>query len=212
MGRRKVQLKLIEDRNSRQVTFSKRRSGLMKKARELSILCDVEVAVFVFSGKGRLYEFCSGDSLRKIMEHYQFHMDAQEEAGQGVHETKKHHTAHGGLWTCNDLLQMVQRDLETQMAVCLNIRELSQLEHQLDAILQQTRIRKTDLMMEAVTSLHKQDEYQREVNQLVEKEIATLTNEADCHYQADPVADPNDHASGSNGSVPLLQQAMQRLR
>ena len=61
MGRRKIALKAIEDKSSRQVTFSKRRSGLMKKARELSVLCDVEIALFVFSGRGRLYEFCSGD-------------------------------------------------------------------------------------------------------------------------------------------------------
>lgn len=60
MGRGKVYLKRIEDRNSRQVSFSKRRNGLMKKAHELSVLCDVEVALFVFSGKGRLYEFSSG--------------------------------------------------------------------------------------------------------------------------------------------------------
>ncbi|KAG5534694.1 hypothetical protein RHGRI_022728 [Rhododendron griersonianum] len=63
MGRRKLELKTIEDKSSRQVTFSKRRSGLMKKARELSVLCDVEIAVFVFSGGGKLYEFCTGDRL-----------------------------------------------------------------------------------------------------------------------------------------------------
>ena len=61
MGRRKVVLKRIEDKSSRQVTFSKRRSGLMKKARELSILCDVEVALLVFSSRGKLYEFCGGN-------------------------------------------------------------------------------------------------------------------------------------------------------
>lgn len=61
MGRGKVELKRIEDKSSRQVTFSKRRSGLMKKARELSVLCDVDVALFIFSGRGKLYEFSSGD-------------------------------------------------------------------------------------------------------------------------------------------------------
>uniref|UniRef100_A0A5B6YXS2 Putative MADS-box domain protein n=1 Tax=Davidia involucrata TaxID=16924 RepID=A0A5B6YXS2_DAVIN len=211
MGRGKVQLKRIEDSNSRQVTFSKRRSGLMKKALELSVLCDVEVALFVFSGRGRLYEFCSGNSLRKIIERYQFHMDAQE-VRQGVLETKKHNTANGGLWTCNHLLQMVQRDIEIQMADCLNITEFTRLEHQLDAILQQTRIRKTELMMEAVTSLHKKEKHLREGNQLMEKEIATLMNEAD--HQDDPAAELQhyDHASGSGrNSVPPLQQAMLRL-
>jgi len=61
MGRGKVSLKRIEDKNSRQVSFSKRRNGLMKKAYELSVLCDVEVALFVFTGKGKLYEFSSGE-------------------------------------------------------------------------------------------------------------------------------------------------------
>jgi MADS-box transcription factor len=61
MGRGKVELKRIEDKSSQQVTFSKRRSGLMKKARELSVLCDVEVALLIFSSSGKLHDYCSGD-------------------------------------------------------------------------------------------------------------------------------------------------------
>ncbi|XP_020539044.1 MADS-box transcription factor 23 isoform X2 [Jatropha curcas] len=64
MGRRKVEMKRIEDRSSRHVTFSKRRNGLIKKARELPILCDVEIGVIVFSTGGRLYEFCSSDQRK----------------------------------------------------------------------------------------------------------------------------------------------------
>ncbi|KAF4348876.1 hypothetical protein F8388_002044 [Cannabis sativa] len=64
MGRGKVEMKLIENKQSRQVTFAKRRSGLMKKAHELSVLCDVEIGLIVFSGNGRLYEFCSGHRKR----------------------------------------------------------------------------------------------------------------------------------------------------
>ncbi|KAK2996830.1 hypothetical protein RJ639_024837, partial [Escallonia herrerae] len=60
MGRRRVEMKRIEDKSSRQVTFSKRRGGLMKKARELSVLCGVDVGVVVFSCRGKLYDFCSG--------------------------------------------------------------------------------------------------------------------------------------------------------
>lgn len=59
MVRGKVQMKRIENPTSRQVTFSKRRNGLLKKAYELSVLCDAEVALIVFSQKGRLYEFSS---------------------------------------------------------------------------------------------------------------------------------------------------------
>jgi hypothetical protein len=57
MGRGKVQLKRIENKINRQVTFSKRRSGLLKKAHEISVLCDAEVALIIFSTKGKLYEY-----------------------------------------------------------------------------------------------------------------------------------------------------------
>jgi hypothetical protein len=59
MGRGKVQLKRIENKINRQVTFSKRRNGLLKKAHEISVLCDAEVAVVVFSPKGKLYEYAT---------------------------------------------------------------------------------------------------------------------------------------------------------
>jgi hypothetical protein len=57
MGRGKVELKRIENKISRQVTFAKRRNGLLKKAYELSVLCDAEVALIIFSSRGRLFEF-----------------------------------------------------------------------------------------------------------------------------------------------------------
>uniref|UniRef100_K9LYZ0 SQUA-like protein 2 n=1 Tax=Iris fulva TaxID=92176 RepID=K9LYZ0_9ASPA len=52
MGRGRVQLKRIENTINRQVTFSKRRAGLLKKANEISVLCDVDVALIIFSTKG----------------------------------------------------------------------------------------------------------------------------------------------------------------
>ncbi|OMP10420.1 Transcription factor, MADS-box [Corchorus olitorius] len=61
MGRGRVQLRRIENKISRQVTFSKRRSGLLKKAHEISVLCDADVALIVFSNKGKLFEY-SNDS------------------------------------------------------------------------------------------------------------------------------------------------------
>ncbi|KAI3978488.1 hypothetical protein MKX01_015663, partial [Papaver californicum] len=53
MGRHKVSIKKIEDTTRSQVTFSKRRNGLIKKIQELSTLCDVNVAVVAFSPSGR---------------------------------------------------------------------------------------------------------------------------------------------------------------
>lgn len=73
MGRGRVQLKRIENKINRQVTFSKRRSGLLKKAHEISVLCDAEVAVIVFSTKGKLYEY-STDSWYYSLSSFKIHI------------------------------------------------------------------------------------------------------------------------------------------
>ncbi|KAG4956063.1 hypothetical protein JHK85_042443 [Glycine max] len=62
MGRGKIEIKRIENTTNRQVTFCKRRNGLLKKAYELSVLCDAEVALIVFSSRGRLYEYANNRS------------------------------------------------------------------------------------------------------------------------------------------------------
>lgn len=59
MGRGRVELRRIENKISRQVTFSKRRNGLFKKANEISVLCDAQVALIIFSTKGKLFEYSS---------------------------------------------------------------------------------------------------------------------------------------------------------
>lgn len=59
MGRGKIVIRRIDNSTSRQVTFSKRRNGLLKKAKELSILCDAEVGLIIFSSTGKLYDYAS---------------------------------------------------------------------------------------------------------------------------------------------------------
>ncbi|XP_019095811.1 PREDICTED: MADS-box protein AGL72-like [Camelina sativa] len=72
MVRGKIEIKKIENVTSRQVTFSKRRSGLFKKAHELSVLCDAQVAAMIFSQKGRLYEFASTDVQKTIKRYAEY--------------------------------------------------------------------------------------------------------------------------------------------
>ncbi|KAJ9705735.1 hypothetical protein PVL29_003701 [Vitis rotundifolia] len=59
MARQKIQIKKIDNTAARQVTFSKRRRGVFKKAQELSTLCDAEIALIVFSAAGKLFEYSS---------------------------------------------------------------------------------------------------------------------------------------------------------
>nr|GLL23792.1 agamous-like MADS-box protein AGL16 isoform X1 [Ipomoea trifida] len=69
MGRGKIVIRRIDNSTSRQVTFSKRRNGLLKKAKELSILCDAEVGLIIFSSTGKLYDFAS-TSMKSVIERY----------------------------------------------------------------------------------------------------------------------------------------------
>ncbi|CAK7350248.1 unnamed protein product [Dovyalis caffra] len=57
MGRRKIEIKMVRDSSSRQVTFSKRRTGLFKKANELATLCAAQIAIIVFSPGGKPFSF-----------------------------------------------------------------------------------------------------------------------------------------------------------
>ncbi|KAK9136270.1 hypothetical protein Syun_015600 [Stephania yunnanensis] len=72
MGRGKIEIKRIENLTNRQVTYSKRRTGIVKKARELTVLCDAEVSLIVFSSTGKLSEFVSpSTTMKKVFDQYQ---------------------------------------------------------------------------------------------------------------------------------------------
>ncbi|KAK8323007.1 hypothetical protein V6Z11_A12G208600 [Gossypium hirsutum] len=53
MGRVKLKIKRLESYSNRQVTYSKRRTGILKKAKELSILCDIHIILLMFSPTGK---------------------------------------------------------------------------------------------------------------------------------------------------------------
>lgn len=60
MGRVKLKIKKLENSSGRQVTYSKRRAGILKKAKELSILCDIDLVLLMFSPTGKP-TLCVGD-------------------------------------------------------------------------------------------------------------------------------------------------------
>ncbi|KAG8059123.1 hypothetical protein GUJ93_ZPchr0002g24695 [Zizania palustris] len=78
MGRGKIVIRRIDNSTSRQVTFSKRRNGIFKKAKELAILCDAEVGLIIFSSTGRLYEY-SNTSMKSVIDRYGKSKDEQQQ-------------------------------------------------------------------------------------------------------------------------------------
>ncbi|KAI6692205.1 hypothetical protein NL676_019915 [Syzygium grande] len=175
MGRRKVEIRRIADKSSRQVTFSKRRGGLMKKARELSVLCDVDVALAVFSSRGKLYEFCSGDSFTNILERYHNHL-GEAETSKDAKTVEENGSEDAVYWSHPEMLQIVQRYLSGPDIEKLSVTDLVQLEKQLHSALRQTRSRKTELMLESKTTLQEQEKMMREEHESLKEEIASLVS------------------------------------
>ncbi|EXC32164.1 MADS-box transcription factor 6 [Morus notabilis] len=162
MGRGRVVLERIENKINRQVSFSKRRNGLLKKAYELSVLCDAGVGLIIFSSRGKLYEFGSTD-LDMILERYrQFSYSSQDsnnivgdEAQDLIREIPK-------LKLRYETLQRAERHYLGENLEELNLRDLQNLEKQLDRTLSQTRQRKNDMLAERMEELRKKLEEEEE--------------------------------------------------
>ncbi|OWF54107.1 myocyte-specific enhancer factor 2C-like [Mizuhopecten yessoensis] len=72
MGRKKISIQRINDERNRQVTFTKRKFGLMKKAYELSVLCDCEIALIIFTSNNKLYQYASSDMDKVLLKYTEY--------------------------------------------------------------------------------------------------------------------------------------------
>ncbi|CAN1838767.1 MADS-box protein CMB1 [Linum perenne] len=153
MGRGRVELKRIENKINRQVTFAKRRNGLLKKAYELSVLCDAEVALILFSNRGKLYEFCSSPSMMRTIEKYHRYIYGQLEPNQLSKESDENYQDYLKLKEEVEVLKRSQRHLLGEELGNLGARELDQLENQLDGSLKQIRLIKTQSIADQLSNL-----------------------------------------------------------
>ncbi|XP_026819282.1 MADS-box protein JOINTLESS-like [Rhopalosiphum maidis] len=73
MGRRKIDISRITNNNMRRITFNKRKFGIMKKAYELSVLCDSEVAIIIFNNcNNKLYQYASTNMDEILLKYTEF--------------------------------------------------------------------------------------------------------------------------------------------
>ncbi|CAL4947644.1 unnamed protein product [Urochloa decumbens] len=140
MGRGRSEIKRIENPTQRQSTFYKRRDGLFKKARELSVLCDVDLLLLLFSTSGKLYHYLSPTvpSVKDLVERYEA-------------------ATHTKVWT--DIRQERRAELEKVEQMCelmekelrfmtvddgerYTVPSLEQLEHNLEAAMHKVRSEK----------------------------------------------------------------------
>lgn len=141
----------IKNSTSRQVTFSKRRKGLLKKAKELAILCDAEVGVIVFSSSGRLYEFTS-TSMKSIIDRFNKTKDENHHMNTAL-EMKFWQQEAEILRQQLHSLQESNRQLMGQKLNGLSIRKLQSLECQLESSLRGVRSMKEEILTGEIQEL-----------------------------------------------------------
>ncbi|KAL1291316.1 hypothetical protein HN51_059867 [Arachis hypogaea] len=179
MGRGKVVLKRIENKVNRQVTFSKRRNGLLKKAYELSVLCDAEVALMIFSNRGKLYEFSSSSSMMKTIERYHMHKYSLPQTTQvRNHDTQPQNTYQDyvTLKAYVELLQRSQRNLLGEDLTKMASTELQQLENQLESALTNIRSTKTQFMLDRLADLQNRERALVDVNTALRTKLEEIQN------------------------------------
>ncbi|KAG8079806.1 hypothetical protein GUJ93_ZPchr0007g4621 [Zizania palustris] len=174
MGRGPVQLRRIENKINRQVTFSKRRNGLLKKAHEISVLCDADVALIVFSTKGKLYEYSSHTSMEGILERYQ-RSSFEERAvlDPNTQDQANWSDEYGILKSRLDAVLKSRRQLLGEQLDTLTTKELQQLEHQLDSSLKHIRSRKNQLLFDSISELQKKEKSLKNQNNILQKLMET---------------------------------------
>ncbi|XP_051147863.1 truncated transcription factor CAULIFLOWER A-like isoform X2 [Andrographis paniculata] len=169
MGRGRVELKRIENKVNQQVTFSKRRSGLLKKAREISLLCDADVGLVIFSTKGKLFEYATDSCMDRILERYQAHVgvDRPTRASDHLESPRSCSLEHAKVKARMEALQRNERNIMGDDLDSLTLRELQNLEHQVCGSLKRIRSRMNQQMHEAISELQKQDKALQDQNNLL---------------------------------------------
>ncbi|KAF8030747.1 hypothetical protein BT93_D0052 [Corymbia citriodora subsp. variegata] len=155
MGRGKIEIRRIENTNNRQVTYSKRRNGIIKKAKEISVLCDAHVAVVIFGCSGKMHEYCSPKaSLVDILD--QYHAQCGKRLWDAKHEKLSNEIDR--IKKANDNLQMQLRHLKGEDVTSLNFKDLMVLEDVLENGLKCIRDQKDVAVMTHRRNLKQKEE------------------------------------------------------
>ncbi|XP_076897359.1 floral homeotic protein PMADS 2-like [Bidens hawaiensis] len=142
MGRGKIEIKRIENTSNRQVTYSKRKNGIIKKAKEITVLCDANVSLVIYGSSGKMYEYCSPKTnLIDMLDRYQKLSgnklwDAKHENLQNeIDRIKKE----------NESMQIELRHLKGEDITSLNYEELIGYEDALENGLTNIREKKDEI-------------------------------------------------------------------
>ncbi|XP_010915443.1 agamous-like MADS-box protein MADS1 isoform X1 [Elaeis guineensis] len=172
MGRGKIEIKRIENTTNRQVTFCKRRNGLLKKAYELSVLCDAEVALIVFSSRGRLYEYAN-NSVKATIERYKRACTDTSNSGSVSEADSQYYQQESTKLRQQIIsLQNSNRNLMGESLGSMSPRDLKQLEGRLEKGINKIRTKKNELLFAEIEYMQKREVELQNANMYLRNKIA----------------------------------------
>nr|AAO45824.1 MADS box protein [Oncidium hybrid cultivar] len=174
MGRGKIEIKKIENPTSRQVTYSKRRLGITKKAMELTVLCDAKVSLIMFSSSGKLSDYCSPSTeIKDAFQRYQqvTGFDIWDAQYQRMQSTLMN------LREVNHKLQMEIRQRKGENLEGLDVKELRGLEQKLEESIKIVRERKYHVIATQTDTYKKKLRSTREMYPALLNELQEVDDE-----------------------------------
>ncbi|XP_056694407.1 MADS-box protein FBP24 isoform X2 [Spinacia oleracea] len=155
MGRGKIEMKRIENRTNRQVTFSKRRQGLLKKTNELAVLCDAQIGLIIFSGTGKLHTYPNPTSLEQVIQRY---LNVQ---GIQLPVQDNREELYSELQALREAILNAEQSIRNYLGEDLGplpLEELHKHEQQLESSLNIIRARKNQLTQQQLENLRRKEQ------------------------------------------------------
>ncbi|KAL4568840.1 hypothetical protein LXL04_024457 [Taraxacum kok-saghyz] len=202
MGRGKIAIRRIDNSTSRQVTFSKRRNGLLKKAKELAILCDAEVGVMIFSSTNKLYEFSSA-SMKSVIQHYNKSKEENSQLVNPMSNVKLWQMEAAMLKQQLQNLHETHRQLMGEELCGLGVEDLQKLENQLAVSLQGIRIKKEEVLTNEIRELNRKGSQIHQENVQLYKKIFMQEKCFSQIHEAKAYAASYDEISNSLHETPV---------
>lgn len=172
MARGKVQMRRIENPVHRQVTFCKRRMGLLKKAKELSVLCDADIGVMVFSPHGKVYELATNGNMQGLIERYK---GSNTEAHGESSEQNKPEVIQQEVLLLRQEIDLLQKGLRYMYGENdinhMNLNDLQTLESNLEIWVHNIRYTKMQIISREIEMLKTKEGILKAANDILQERI-----------------------------------------
>ncbi|KAL9449090.1 hypothetical protein AB3S75_011093 [Citrus x aurantiifolia] len=180
MARGKIQIKRIENATNRQVTFSKRRNGLFKKAQELTVLCDAKVSIIMCSSTGKVHEYVSSSTTTKQL------LDECQRRLKIDLWSSQYEKMQENLKNLKEVNINLKKEIRQRLGESLNdlsLKKLSDLEQDVDNCLRIIRERKLRAISGQIVTHKKKVRREEEENRKLRNGFIINAKEEDQHYE-----------------------------